>query len=104
MERKGFRIKKIRDKVLYRLKAAEEQFRHFLNELDYAWRLLEEQPLSGLVDKYHPIDTEVKEGELGEKKPPLSVAEKELAIQHMIQMKRMESPEKEFVIRTPNKD
>ena len=60
--------------------------------------------MSGLVNKYHPLDNEVKEDNLKEKKPPLSVAEKELAIQQMIQMKRRESPEKDFVIRTPNKN
>lgn len=108
MDRKNFRIRKIRDKVLYRLKAAEEQFGHFLKELNYAWQLLEEQPLAALVNKYHPVDTEVKELDAkgGPDKPPLTVAEKEQAIHHMIQQKRLVegSPDKEYVIRTPNKD
>jgi hypothetical protein len=97
-------VKRIREKVLFRLQQAEEQFHHFLKELDYAWRLLEEQPLSGLVNKYHPLEQEVvKPGET--LAVPLSIAQKELAIQRMIQGRLESSPEKntDFVIKTTTK-
>ena len=88
--------------MLYRLDQAEEQFRHFLKELDYAYRLLEEQPLAELVSKYHPISDEVRDDDQP-KGPPLTIKEKEEAIREIIHMKR-EFGTTDFVIKSPQKE
>ena len=55
-EKKLYKIRRLRDKVTFRLRSAEEQFIQLKKELDYFYRVLEEQPLDDLVKHYHPDD------------------------------------------------
>lgn len=57
LEKKVHRIKKLREKVGFRMKAAEEQFIQLKRELDYTFRQLEEVPLDHLVAQYHPNES-----------------------------------------------
>ena len=92
MDRKKNLMQRIRDKVVFRMRSAEEQFKQFLKELDHAYRVLEEEPLGALVHKYHPIDVSVHHETT---KPPLTVKEKEDAIEVMAQEREEQKVEEE---------
>jgi hypothetical protein len=54
LEKKLYLVRRLREKIIFRMKAAEEQFIQLKRELDYTYRVLDEEPLEELVERYHP--------------------------------------------------
>ncbi len=77
LEKRANRIRIMREKVIYRMKAAEEQFVHFQRELDYAFRLLAEEPLDDVINRYHL-------NEVVAQMPPLAARDKQSVINEII--------------------
>jgi hypothetical protein len=72
-EKKFFIVKRLREKVVFRLKAAEEQFVQLKRELDYTYRVLDERPLEELILHYFPKNESLAPENFPQGQPKLNV-------------------------------
>lgn len=93
LDKKLYLIRRLREKIIFRMKAAEDQFIQLKRELDYTYRVLDEQPLEELVQHYHPKDSPLRKEDMPERGIPLSLQMRMQGVHNFIHTRK--SPVKE---------
>ena len=94
IEKKLFLVKRLREKVVFRLKAAEDQFVHLKRELDYTFRVLDERPLEELILHYFPKNESLAPEDFPKGQPKLRTSDREEVVNFLVKIREKGSPVK----------
>ncbi len=78
----------MREKIVFRLKAAEDQFVYLKRELDYTFRVLDERPLEELILHYYPKNDSLKPEDFpGGGEPPMPIKDREEVVNFLVKLR-----------------